>query len=134
MCISLVACNNGNTDITFPSTDDTINGGATNGASSELDKHEDENSDKYCDICGISVVTTFDFYAINDLHGKFVNSSNTVGVEGLTTYLKKSAAADDNPILGRYVAGRLSVKSNQGLDNYRLDELDGLCLYDAGKS
>lgn len=98
MCISLVACNNGNTDITFPSTDETINGGATNGASSELDKHEDENSDKYCDICGISVVTTFDFYAINDLHGKFVNSSNTVGVEGLTTYLKRSAAADDNPI------------------------------------
>ena len=45
MCISLVACNNGNTDITFPSTDETINGGATNGASSELDKHEDENSE-----------------------------------------------------------------------------------------
>ena len=61
-------------------------------------EHKDVNSDKKCDVCGISVVTTFDFYAINDLHGKFVTSSNTVGVEGLTTYLKQSASLDDNPI------------------------------------
>ena len=60
--------------------------------------HKDSNSDKKCDTCGISVVTTFDFYAINDLHGKFVTSSNIVGVEGLTTYLKQSASLDDNPI------------------------------------
>lgn len=61
--------------------------------------HIDSNDDKKCDECCISVVTTFDFYAINDLHGKFVNSSNTAGVEGLTTYLKASSALDDNPIL-----------------------------------
>ena len=64
----------------------------------DVENHKDENSDKKCDDCGISVVTTFDFYAINDLHGKFVNTDNTVGVEGLTTYLKQSAELDDNPI------------------------------------
>ena len=61
-------------------------------------EHTDVNSDKLCDTCGISVVTTFDFYAINDLHGKFTNSETTVGVEGLTTYLKTVSAFDDNPI------------------------------------
>lgn len=65
----------------------------------DVEGHKDEDSDKECDDCGVSVVTTFDFYAINDLHGKFVNTDNTVGVEGLTTYLKQSAELDDNPIL-----------------------------------
>lgn len=64
----------------------------------DAEEHKDANSDKKCDDCGISVVTTFDFYAINDLHGKLVTSSSIVGVEGLTTYLKQSAALDDNPI------------------------------------
>ena len=64
----------------------------------DVNGHKDVDTDKKCDDCGISVVTTFDFYAINDLHGKFVNTANTVGVEGLTTYLKQSAELDDNPI------------------------------------
>ena len=64
----------------------------------DLEGHVDVDNDKACDDCGISVVTTFDFYAINDLHGKFVASGNTAGVEGLSTYLKNSAALDDNPI------------------------------------
>lgn len=64
----------------------------------DAEEHKDANSDKKCDTCGISVVTTFDFYAINDLHGKLVTSSSVVGVEGLSTYLKQSAALDDNPI------------------------------------
>jgi 5'-nucleotidase len=64
----------------------------------DVEGHADSDNDKKCDDCGISVVTTFDFYAINDLHGKFVTSGNTVGVEGLTTYMKTSSALDDNPI------------------------------------
>ena len=95
MCFSLSACStlgawgekgttsaeagNGNTDL-------------------DVEGHADTDNDKICDDCGISVVTTFDFYAINDLHGKFVTSGNTVGVEGLSTYMKQSAALDDNPI------------------------------------
>ena len=64
----------------------------------DVEGHIDLNNDKICDDCYISVVTTFDFYAINDLHGKFVTSGSTVGVEGLSTYMKQSAALDDNPI------------------------------------
>ena len=64
----------------------------------DVEGHADVDNDKKCDDCGISVVTTFDFYAINDLHGKFVTSGNTVGVEGLSTYMKQSASLDDNPI------------------------------------
>lgn len=64
----------------------------------DVEGHTDANNDKACDDCGISVVTTFDFYAINDLHGKFVETGSTAGVEGLTTYMQRSAAADDNPI------------------------------------
>ena len=64
----------------------------------DFEGHTDADNDKTCDDCGIPVVTTVDFYAVNDLHGKFVNSGATVGVEGLTTYLKTSASADDNPI------------------------------------
>lgn len=86
-CLTLFACNNSNSS----------NSG-THSPEIGYEGHSDTNSDKKCDECGISVVTTFDFYAINDLHGKFVTSSNTAGVEGLTTYLKTSAALDDNPI------------------------------------
>jgi 2',3'-cyclic-nucleotide 2'-phosphodiesterase (5'-nucleotidase family) len=121
LCVSFVACNGGvlpdDSDIT--SSDDTAtdggskpdggtpDGGSSDGTTPENNKkpdldvegHSDVNNDKTCDDCGISVVTTFDFYAINDLHGKFVNSANTVGVEGLTTYLQRATARDDNPVL-----------------------------------
>ena len=91
LCFSAVACNNTSAD-TSKATDDIVC------SPSGVDGHSDTDNDKICDECSISVVTTFDFYAINDLHGKFTDTSNTVGVEGLTTYLKASAALDDNPI------------------------------------
>ena len=87
--LSLVSCNNGDNGI--KETNLHVPGEGVEG-------HTDDNLDEYCDECGLPVVTTFDFYAINDLHGKFAESSNTVGVEGLSTYLKASAALDDNPI------------------------------------
>ena len=91
LCFSAVACNNTSAD-TSKATDDIVC------SPSGVDGHSDSDNDKICDECSISVVTTFDFYAINDLHGKFTDTTNTVGVEGLTTYLKASAALDDNPI------------------------------------
>ena len=90
MLFSVVACNSAATE-TETKSDNHISGEGIEG-------HTDYDCNKYCDECGLSVVTTFDFYAVNDLHGKFVDSSNTVGVEGLSTYLKKYAALDDNPI------------------------------------
>ena len=107
ICISMSACST-LVDWVENYTEDTKVGigtgtGAQIGTESDasdldVDGHSDADNDKTCDDCGISVVTTFDFYAINDLHGKFVTSGNTVGVEGLSTYLKRSAALDDNPI------------------------------------
>ena len=62
------------------------------------DAHTDENSDGKCDDCGISVLISFDFYAINDLHGKFADTDSNVGVDELTTYLKSTYKSDENPI------------------------------------
>ena len=99
-----------NTTSNPPSNPPIPNPGGNNGGSTEdtepekpkpnpdLEGHADVDNDKRCDDCGISVVTTFDFYAINDLHGKFATSGSIVGVEGLSTYMKLSAALDDNPI------------------------------------
>ena len=61
--------------------------------------HTDVNDNGQCDYCHKSVMTTFDLYAINDLHGKFVDGDNHPGVDELTTYLKKAALTDDNVIL-----------------------------------
>ena len=97
LCFSVVACGN-SVDSNIDNNTASESEKQTDSATLEVEGHADENSDKICDDCGISVVTTFDFYAINDLHGKLVTSNNTVGVEGLTTYLKQSASKDDNPI------------------------------------
>lgn len=68
-------------------------------ADKATDGHTDINNDGWCDDCRESVIIVFDFYAINDLHGKFDDSEGIVGVAGLTTYLKTATAKDDNAIL-----------------------------------
>lgn len=61
--------------------------------------HTDANSDERCDTCGISVVVIIDFYAINDLHGKFCDTDTQPGVDELSTYLKQREDIDDNVIV-----------------------------------
>ncbi len=68
-------------------------------ADKATDGHTDINNDGRCDDCSESVIIIFDFYAINDLHGKFDDAEGIVGVGGLTTYLKTEMAKDDNAIL-----------------------------------
>ncbi len=65
----------------------------------DRDAHTDENSDGKCDDCGISVLIAFDFYAINDLHGKFADTDSNVGVDELTTYLRSAYKTDDNVLI-----------------------------------
>ncbi len=60
--------------------------------------HEDVDDNGMCDVCEISVIVTIDFYAINDLHGKFGNTASNIGVDELTTFLKKSYRDDDHSI------------------------------------
>ena len=51
-------------------------------------EHSDVNSDGICDICNKSVTVELSFYAVNDLHGKFMDTDNQPGVDEFTTYLK----------------------------------------------
>lgn len=61
--------------------------------------HTDTDDNGLCDECGISVIAVFDFYAINDLHGKVCDTDTQPGVDELTTYLKNAYRTDDNVIL-----------------------------------
>lgn len=56
--------------------------------------HQDINNDGYCDACNTCFLVELSFYAINDLHGKFIDTSNQPGVDELTTYFKD--LYDDN--------------------------------------
>ncbi len=57
--------------------------------------HTDENNDGACDECTENVLVTLDFYAVNDLHGKFEDTAAQVGVDELSTYFKN--AKSQNP-------------------------------------
>ena len=57
--------------------------------------HTDDDDNGTCDVCAVSVMVTIDFYAINDLHGKFSDTDSDEGVDELTAYLKKHYASDD---------------------------------------
>ena len=61
--------------------------------------HTDLNNDDKCDSCYETVVIVIDFYAINDLHGKFCDTSTQPGVDNLATYLKDRQYYDDNVII-----------------------------------
>ncbi len=50
--------------------------------------HTDANGDEICDECGNSVIAELSFYAVNDLHGKFMDTDNQPGLDEFTTYLK----------------------------------------------
>lgn len=65
----------------------------------DRDAHKDEDDNGRCDDCGISVLITFDFYAINDLHGKFEDSATQGGVDELTAYLRTAYRFDENAVL-----------------------------------
>ena len=58
--------------------------------------HNDANDDGNCDICAASLWVNFDFYVLNDLHGKFDDTADQEGVDELTTFLKKSKLSDEN--------------------------------------
>lgn len=80
--------------------------------------HKDENNDGICDSCKGTVVVILDFYAINDLHGVFMDSGSNSGVDELTTYIK-NAYADDRAyeILlssGDMWQGTVESSSNKG--------------------
>jgi len=61
--------------------------------------HRDENNDEYCDGCAEYLFVVIDFYAINDLHGKFCDTDSQPGVDELSSYFKNARQRDDHVIL-----------------------------------
>ena len=59
----------------------------------------DVNNDGVCDDCEESVLVTLDVFAVNDLHGKFSDSDTQIGVDELTTYLKKARLENANTVV-----------------------------------
>ncbi len=63
------------------------------------EEHSDSDDNGICDKCKISLLVSLDFYAVNDLHGKFKDTASNVGVDELTTYFRLKSLSDDNIIL-----------------------------------
>ncbi len=62
-------------------------------------QHIDDDTNGVCDTCHKSVFVYFDFYTINDLHGKLADGENHPGVDELTTYLKNARDNDEHSII-----------------------------------
>ena len=62
---------------------------------SSCTSHVDDDSNGVCDQCQSTVFVYFDFYNINDLHGKLADADSHPGVDELTTYLKNARQEDD---------------------------------------
>ncbi len=62
-------------------------------------EHKDKNDDGVCDDCNEQVAITFDFYALNDLHGKFDDTLSQPGVDELSTYFQNARAKNENTVL-----------------------------------
>ena len=87
-----------NDDFQFPSQDDSGNNNNGSNSGDCSVKHTDNDDNGTCDYCDVSVIVWFDFYALNDLHGKVVDSSSQPGLEELSTYLKHMKNTNENAI------------------------------------
>lgn len=111
-----------------PATNETESTGATTQPSESVAdstapadpdcNHVDENDDGICDECLGNVTVKLDFYAFNDLHGVFMDTTSNVGVDELTTFLK-NAYADDSAYeivlsSGDMWQGSVESSSNKG--------------------
>lgn len=61
--------------------------------------HKDKDDNGYCDTCNELVLVYFDFYALNDLHGKFSDTDSQPGVDELTTYFEQARQKNPNTVL-----------------------------------
>lgn len=61
--------------------------------------HNDTDDNGYCDKCNEYLIVVIDFYAINDLHGRFLDTNDQPGVDELTTYIKNAGQKDDHTVV-----------------------------------
>lgn len=62
------------------------------------DNHVDNDDNDRCDVCNEYLIVVIDFYAINDLHGKFCDTEDQPGVDELASYLKLMEMSDENTV------------------------------------
>lgn len=74
-------------------------GDASGDNAGEVCVHVDSDDNGRCDVCTVSVLVAVDFYAINDFHGKFLDSDQQSGVDEMTTYVKTVTARDERYVL-----------------------------------
>jgi len=96
--------NGDNTDNKDDNTDDTDgNGGSGSGNTDNTDgckaDHIDNDDNGVCDECKANVLVSVDFFALNDLHGKFDDTDSQPGVDELTTFIKETKKANPNTVL-----------------------------------
>ena len=99
--------------------DDGNNGGNNDGNTTTPEHdHTDVNSDGKCDKCGVSVKVELSFYAVNDLHGKFMDTDTQPGVDEFTTYMKNLYADDEREEIllssGDMWQGTVESSTNKG--------------------
>lgn len=87
----------GNTPGSGDSSGDNPDNG--NGDNTNVCAHTDTDNNGICDKCEISVIIVVDFYAINDLHGKFDDADTNPGVDELTTYFKNAYSTDEHAVI-----------------------------------
>ena len=119
----------GTTDGSGGTVNVTTQGGQSGGSSGTAAacQHVDANNDEVCEKCYGSVVVYFDLYGINDLHGKFDDTDEQVGVDELTTYLKNARMANENSLF--LAAGDMwqgSSESNLTYGNILTDWMNAL--------
>lgn len=90
---------NGNTGNGSTDSGDNTSGGNGQGDDSSVHTHSDDDKNDYCDDCGDYLIVIVDFYAINDLHGKFCDSDSQPGVDELGTYFENREKEDDHIVL-----------------------------------
>ncbi|MBQ4510565.1 MAG: hypothetical protein II984_07560, partial [Clostridia bacterium] len=61
--------------------------------------HIDSDKNDYCDKCNSYLIVVIDLYSINDLHGKFCDSSIQPGVDELGTFFENKKNEDDHIVL-----------------------------------
>lgn len=79
-------------------------------------RHTDGDSNGVCDSCHRSVFVYFDFYGINDLHGKMADADSHPGVDELSTYLNNARESDENAIF--LAAGDMFQGSSESNSTY----------------
>ena len=90
-------------------------------------EHADQNSDDVCDLCNQSVIIVIDFYCINDLHGRVLDSGSQPGIDEMTAFFQLARETDDYVVL--LAAGDMwqgSAESNLTRGNLVTDWMSAL--------